>query len=155
MREIAGKARKCQEWQDIAAYGRKCDEMHGNVRHTYADADHAGDRATARSTSGWVVLVDAPNTNVRVLIDWGSRRQGAVAKSTCEAEFISVVNSLTRSSLPMLSLLEEIMQRAEKASEDARAAATKASARAAQAARGAPPAVIFREGELGRPDDAE
>ena len=48
---------------------------------------------------------------MRILVDWGSRRQGAVAKSTAEAELIAVVDSLTRSSLPMLSLLEEILQR--------------------------------------------
>lgn len=51
--------------------------------HAYSDADWGGCKDTARSTSGWVVMLSgAP-------ISWSSKRQKAVALSTCESEYIA------------------------------------------------------------------
>jgi hypothetical protein len=55
----------------------------GVVASVYSDADYAGDRDRARSTTGFGVFI-GPN-----LVQWGSRRQDVVAKSTTEAEYIA------------------------------------------------------------------
>jgi hypothetical protein len=49
----------------------------------YADADWAGDKTTAKSTSGYVI------TFAGAAISWQSKRQSVVAKSATEAEYIS------------------------------------------------------------------
>lgn len=49
--------------------------------HAYSDSDYAGDKSTAKSTSGFVIfMAGAP-------VSWGSRRQTTVAQSTAEAEY--------------------------------------------------------------------
>jgi hypothetical protein len=55
----------------------------GVVASVYSDADYAGDRDRARSTSGFGVFLGEN------LVHWGSRWQDVVAKSTTEAEYIS------------------------------------------------------------------
>ena len=54
------------------------------ILHGYSDADWTGDIDTCRSTSGYVFKV----TNTTV--SWCSKRQASVAKSTTEAEYISL-----------------------------------------------------------------
>lgn len=50
----------------------------------YTDSDYAGCIETRKSTSGYIfVLGNAPVT-------WSSQRQGVVAQSTCEAEYIAL-----------------------------------------------------------------
>ena len=49
----------------------------------YSDADYAGDVDSARSTSGHAVFVG------KCLVNWSSKRQPVVAKSTTEAEYIA------------------------------------------------------------------
>ncbi|KAG9512183.1 hypothetical protein KCU93_g10402, partial [Aureobasidium melanogenum] len=51
--------------------------------HAYSDADWAGCKDSARSTTGWVVMLSgAP-------ISWSSKRQKSVALSTCESEYVA------------------------------------------------------------------
>ena len=54
------------------------------ILHGFSDADCTGDKDTRRSTSGYVFKV----TNETV--SWCSKRQASVAKSTTEAEYISL-----------------------------------------------------------------
>jgi hypothetical protein len=77
-----------------------------------SDADLAGCLDTARSTSGWLVFVDAPGGGgTSSLVDWSSRRQTAVAKSTAEAEIIAINDCVTKGSLPTLGFVEVLLQR--------------------------------------------
>ena len=48
----------------------------------YTDADWAGDLATRRSTGGYTFSLGSG------AISWRSKRQGCVAKSSCEAEYM-------------------------------------------------------------------
>ena len=66
-------------------YGLKfsADNKEG-ILHGFSDADWVGDIDTRRSTSGYVFKV----TNATV--SWCSKRQASVAKSTTEAEYISL-----------------------------------------------------------------
>lgn len=50
----------------------------------YADADHAGDLDTRRSTSGYVFLLGS------CCVSWRSKQQPTVAKSSTEAEYIAL-----------------------------------------------------------------
>lgn len=49
----------------------------------YSDADYAGDKKTARSTSGYVFMLGGG------IISWGSERQKSVALSTTESEYMA------------------------------------------------------------------
>jgi len=53
----------------------------------YSDADYAGDVDSARSTSGHTVFIG------KCLVNWSSKRQPVVAKSTTEAEYIAANNA--------------------------------------------------------------
>jgi len=55
----------------------------GTSLHLYSDADYAGDVDSARSTSGHTVFIG------KCLVNWSSKRQPVVAKSTTEAEYIA------------------------------------------------------------------
>jgi hypothetical protein len=88
-----------------------------HIEH-YWDADHSGSPDSTRSTSGWFTLLMATNdkaqpwvTSTRALLDWGSRLQTATSKSTPEAEIIAGADSMTRTALPMWTLLEDLYSR--------------------------------------------
>src|SRR5580693_10261937 len=55
----------------------------GTSLQIFSDADYAGDVDSARSTSGHAVFIG------RSLVNWSSKRQAVVAKSTTEAEYIA------------------------------------------------------------------
>jgi hypothetical protein len=55
----------------------------GTSLQIYSDADYAGDQDSARSTSGHTVFIG------KCLVNWSSKRQPVVAKSTTEAEYIA------------------------------------------------------------------
>lgn len=59
----------------------------GTELSVYSDADYAGDKDSARSTSGFSVFVGSN------LVNWKSRCQPVVAKSTTEAELIAANNA--------------------------------------------------------------
>jgi hypothetical protein len=75
----------------------------------YCDADHAGCKETARSTSGmWYELADKEGT-CSFPLEWCSKRQSAVAHSTTEAELISLAKGLRETALPLTILLEAVV----------------------------------------------
>jgi len=68
----------------MLCYGPSSD---GTRLQIYSDADYAGDVDSARSTSGHTVFVG------HNLVNWSSKRQAVVAKSTTEAEYIAADNA--------------------------------------------------------------
>jgi hypothetical protein len=69
--------------------------------YRYSDSDWGGDRETRRSTTGYTFLLSG------AAISWKSRRQGTVAGSTAEAEYMAIGDS-TKEALWLRSLLYEI-----------------------------------------------
>jgi hypothetical protein len=74
-----------------------------------SDADHAGDMDSARSTSGWVTWLRGLLSSI--LLDWGSKRQGSVSKSTAEAETVALTDTITRSTFELTHTAELIFDR--------------------------------------------
>ena len=64
------------------------------VMKVFTDADHGGCQETARSTTGWNNFLEGP-AGTKALLDWSSRRQQAVAKSTGEAEVVAGAETMT------------------------------------------------------------
>ena len=50
----------------------------------FTDSDFAGDRENRKSTSGWAIFASAGRSSL--LLDYGSKSQSFVARSTAEAE---------------------------------------------------------------------
>jgi hypothetical protein len=69
----------------------------------YCDADHAGCKVTARSTSG-VWLEGRSGANSLFPLDWVSKRQGQVAFSTPEAELVSLDLAIRSLGIPVGTL---------------------------------------------------
>ena len=67
----------------------------------YSDADWAGDLDTRRSTSGYVYQIGQSR------VSWCSKRQGTVAKSTTEAEYVAL-SQATQEAVWLRRLLSEI-----------------------------------------------
>ena len=74
----------------------------------YTDADHGGNVETARSTSGWILYLCSVDGKLCVVLEWGSKRQTAVSRSTTEAELVSASTACTTAGLPTLSLIKEL-----------------------------------------------
>lgn len=67
----------------------------------YSDADYAGCPETRRSTSGFIFLLNAAP------VTWSTQKQGVVAQSTTEAEYIALALA-TKEALWLRSLLSEL-----------------------------------------------
>ena len=77
--------------------------------HVYADADLASCVHTARSTSGMMIFLSSGAS--RWPIAWNSRRQTSVARSTTEAEIISMAGAIYSEGQPLLDLLQQLVGR--------------------------------------------
>jgi hypothetical protein len=77
-----------------------------------SDADHAGCVRTSRSTSGWAVYIrdraEGRHDDTRILLDWGSRRQSVVAKSSTESEIVAINDATTKSTLPIMGYIDAV-----------------------------------------------
>ena len=71
----------------------------------YTDADHASGVEDVKSTSGMFLTLEFWP------LCWGSKRQGATARSTCEAEIIRLDPGLFGEGLPMQDLFETVLNR--------------------------------------------
>jgi hypothetical protein len=69
----------------------------------YSDSDWAGDVTTRKSTSGYVFKMAGG------AISWSSRKQGSVATSTAEAEYVAAAMA-AREALWLRQLLHEMHQ---------------------------------------------
>lgn len=52
----------------------------------YCDSDYAGERIERKSRSGWIMLING------CAVSWASKKQGCIAMSTAEAEYIALSN---------------------------------------------------------------
>ena len=77
--------------------------------HLYVDADFAGDKSTAKSTSGGFLVLSGPNSHFPLA--WVSKRQTSTSRSTTESEVISLAYSLYQEGLPSLQLWELLLAR--------------------------------------------
>ena len=59
----------------------------------YTDADFCGDPATYKSTSGYICILECEHANY--VLDWFSRKQTAVSRSTTEAELCAAGHGAT------------------------------------------------------------
>lgn len=72
---------------------------------TQSGSDHAGGPKTRRSRSGWIAFISTRDETSMMLIDWASKRQGATARSSTEAEVTAVNDCTTRTGFWMLTCL--------------------------------------------------
>jgi hypothetical protein len=64
-------------------YGLRYTSSGGLFMHGYADVDWAGSPVDRKSTSGYCFSLGS------AMISWSSRKQGSIAQSTAEAEYIA------------------------------------------------------------------
>lgn len=76
-----------------------------------SDSDHAGCIDTSRSTSGGHIVVRDEGKNAVCPVAWMSKRQGAVAPSTTDAEVGAANDILRRHALSIQGLMERILRR--------------------------------------------
>ena len=78
--------------QGITVVPSKGEKKHSAVVQVlgYSDADYANDHKQSKSTTGWLVKLDDD------VIDYGSKKQPYVARSTFEAEFMAVSTTVER-----------------------------------------------------------
>lgn len=83
------------------------DELDALEVEGYVDPDHAGDRQDKKGTTGILTaLVNQRGTFAAV--DWGTKKQGAAAFSTPDAEITALQEATLKSTMPLLSLLEQV-----------------------------------------------
>jgi hypothetical protein len=75
----------------------------------FVDADFAGCRLRAKSTNGGYLVLVGPNTFFP--LQWVSRKQTSVSRSTTESEVVSLAHSMFLEAVPMLSMWETILRR--------------------------------------------
>ena len=78
----------------------------------FVDADFAGDRDNAKSTSGGFLVLRGPSSFFPLA--WVSKRQTSTSRSTTESEVISLAYSLYQEGLPSLQLWELLLERSVK-----------------------------------------
>lgn len=74
----------------------------------HSDSDHGGCIDTSRSTSGGHIMIADPERKVECPVAWLSKRQGAVAPSTTDAE-IGAANDVLQRHAPLS--IQGLMQR--------------------------------------------
>jgi hypothetical protein len=118
-------AKSCHKWttesdsqlhriyQYLSGTADKCLRLPIDVRDRghlrlalYCDADFAGDLNSRKSTSGWIVELVGDRT--RVTLDWGSKLQTFVAKSSAESEIVALSTGLARIGLSLQTLLTKL-----------------------------------------------
>ena len=75
----------------------------------YTDADHASDIEDVKSTSGMFLTLEGPDSFWPLC--WGSKHKGATARSTCEAEIISLDSGVFGEAVPMQDLFDLVLNR--------------------------------------------
>ena len=75
----------------------------------YTDADHCSGIDHTKSTSGMMMAIEGPSTWFPLA--WSSRRQTATARSTTEAEMISLGSGLFSEAIPAQEFLENTFDR--------------------------------------------
>ena len=76
---------------------------------TWWDADHAGSPDTEKSTAGYATWIVGKRT--KVLLDSAARLQDYTGLSTPEVETVSGAHALARSTLPIITMMEQVYSR--------------------------------------------
>lgn len=83
--------------------------------YAQADADHADDDVACKSTGLELVWLTAEDekgkTTMSALTEWQCARQGQQSSSTAESEIVAAHHCITKTLLPMVSVLEQLLQR--------------------------------------------
>ena len=77
--------------------------------YLYVDADFAGDKAHAKSTSGGFLVLKGPSTHFPLA--WVSKRQTSTSRSTTESEVVSLAHSLYSEGIPALQLWDRLLDK--------------------------------------------
>jgi hypothetical protein len=85
------------------AYGLRYTSSGGVLLHGYADSDWAGSSVDRKSTSGYCFSLDS------TMISWSSKKQGSIAQSTAEAEYIAASNA-SREAVWLRKLMSGLFQ---------------------------------------------
>ena len=75
----------------------------------FVDADFAGDRLDAKSTSGGYLVLVGPQSFFPLM--WISKRQTSVSRSTTESEVVSLAGALFSEAIPAMILWECLLDR--------------------------------------------
>lgn len=86
------------------------DSLDYYITRMRTDADHAGDIESAKSTSGGIVTLAAPYGS-RLPIAWWAKKQAYTARSTPEAETVSLDEGSFAYAVPICGVLEEVLNR--------------------------------------------
>ena len=89
--------------------GKIADPQESLVLCCYTDTDHCSVQEDTKSSSGMFLCLEGPNSFWR--LSWASRKQTAAARSTTEAEMISLGSVLFAESIPMQEFLEHVFER--------------------------------------------
>ncbi|CAE7560940.1 RE1 [Symbiodinium natans] len=73
----------------------------------YVDADFAGEKVDAKSTSGGYLVLKGPNSFFPLA--WVCKRQTSTSRSTTESEIVSLAHSLFSEGLPALQLWQTLL----------------------------------------------
>ena len=92
---------------NLKMYGWVGDQKKDLELVLYCDADLAGDRNDAKSTSGVFMCIVGPTSFVPLAAV--SKKQTSVSKSTPEAEIVAIDHGLAKHAIPALSLWENIL----------------------------------------------
>ena len=82
-------------------YGGAIDDSKRNLLEVYVDSDHAGDKETRRSRTGYIVMLNGGP------ISWQSKLQSAVALSSTEAEYYALTDAV-QEAIWIRQLMEKI-----------------------------------------------
>ena len=77
--------------------------------YLYVDADFAGDKAHAKSTSGGFLVLKGPSAHFPLA--WVSKRQTSTSRSTTESEVVSLAHSLYSEGIPALQLWDRLLDK--------------------------------------------
>ena len=91
---------------DLKLCGSVNDKLDEVSLQLFVDADFAGSRDDAKSTSGGFLELTGPNTFFPLV--WSSKKQSATSKSTAETELVSLNYHLYDEGIPMLDLWQVI-----------------------------------------------
>ena len=76
----------------------------------WPDADFCGDTHSTRSTSGFYLEVQGGGGRC-FPVGWGSKKQGATTRHTCESETVSLATCVAMEAIPAQHLLQVILRR--------------------------------------------
>ena len=95
--------------KDFCLQGKIADPKESLVLCCYMHADHCSAQEDTKSSSGMFLCLEGPNSFWP--LSWASRKQTATARSTTEAEMISLGSGLFAEAIPMQEFLEQVYDR--------------------------------------------